>query len=503
MSSPMDTVPHESEVCTIVPPYLLEAFAKHPDPEIAERARRTLATDARRPPFRAPTRGATTAPSKGLQRTIGDAKNTEELPGQTVRTEGQGATGDPAADEAYDGLGDTYALYSDAFKRDSLDGNGLPLLATVHYGQDYDNAFFNGEQMVFGDGDGKVFQRFTLSVDVIGHELTHGVTAYTANLDYSGQSGALNEHISDAFGSMVKQKKLDQTADQADWLVGAGLFTPVVHGVALRSMKEPGTAYDDPQLGKDPQPADMSGYVDTTDDNGGVHLNSGIPNRAFALAAVAIGGKTWEGIGLVWYDVLTGSIETTCDFATFAGLTVSAAGARFGEGSSQQQAVQEAWITVGVLTADAGPTPDPPSAPGEPTSPDEPKPAPTPGEPEPAPTAGEPGPVDPGDTTPTSAHEQGGPVPPLDAPIEVRRSGGVGGITRERTVTLSELPEDEVLHWQQVFTEGVLRTLAGGRSYPDTFVYSIVCVSVDVDVTVAEPDLPSPVRDLLVRTLQL
>jgi hypothetical protein len=504
MTSPVETAPHAFTARTIVPPYLLEAFAKHPDPEIAERARRTLATDARRPPFRAPTRGATTTPSKGLQRTIGDAKNTEELPGQTVRTEGQAATGDPAADEAYDGLGDTYALFSEAFGRDSLDGNGLPLLATVHYGQDYDNAFFNGEQLVFGDGDGKVFQRFTMSLDVIGHELTHGVTAYTANLDYSGQSGALNEHISDVFGSMVKQKKLDQTAEQADWLIGAGLFTSAVHGVALRSMKEPGTAYDDPQLGKDPQPADMSGYVDTTEDNGGVHLNSGIPNRAFALAAVAIGGRTWEGIGLVWYDVLTGSIETNCDFATFAGLTVSAAGARFGEGSSQQRAVQDAWITVGVLTAEAGPAPETPSAPGgsepAPTVPGEPAPTPV-EQPEEQPV--EQAPVGPDDPTPAPGPDQEGRVPPLDAPIEVRRSGGVGGITRERTVTLSELPEDEVLHWQQVFTEGVLRTLVGGRSYPDTFVYTIVCMSADVDVTVAEPDLPSPVRDLLVRTLNL
>jgi hypothetical protein len=488
MSSLSGPVPHQFRACTIVPPYLLEAFARHPDSEIAERARRTLATDARRPPFRAPARGATATASNGLQRTVGDAKNTEQLPGATVRTEGQPATGDVAADEAYDGLGDTYALFYDAFKRDSLDGKGLPLLATVHYGQDYDNAFFNGEQMVFGDGDGKVFQRFTKSLDVIGHELTHGVTAYTANLDYSGQSGALNEHISDAFGSMVKQKKLDQTADQADWLVGAGLFTSAVHGVALRSMKEPGTAYDDPQLGKDPQPADMSGYVDTTDDNGGVHLNSGIPNRAFALAATAIGGYTWEGIGLIWYDVLTGSIETTCDFATFAGLTVAAAGARFGEASSQQSAVHDAWVTVGVLTSDAGTAPDAPSAPG-------PEPDST--------TPGEPAPVGAGGTAPAPGHEQHGPVPTLDAPIEVRRTGGVGGITRERTVTLSELPEDEVSHWQQVFTEGVLASLVGGRSYPDSFVYTIVCVSVDVDVTVAEPDLPSQVRDLLVRTLQL
>jgi hypothetical protein len=260
-------------------------------------------------------------------------------------------------------------------------------------------------------------------------------------------------------------------------------------------MKEPGTAYDDDQLGKDPQPADMSGYVDTADDNGGVHINSGIPNRAFALAATAIGGKTWEGIGLVWYDVLTGSIETTCDFATFAALTVAAAGARFGDASTQQRAVQDAWVTVGVLSGETGPTPKPQPAPGE----SEPGPAPAP--------PGEPAPDDPGpdDTTPAPVPGQveGGPVPTLDAPIEVRRSGGVAGTTRERTVRLAELPEDEVLHWQTVFAEGVLSSVAAGPSYPDAFVYSIVCVSIHVDVTVAEPDLPRQVRDLLVRTLQL
>jgi Zn-dependent metalloprotease len=183
--------------------------------------------------------------------------------------------------------------------------------------------------MVFGDGDGTVFNRFTIAVDVIGHELTHGVTQFTAGLDYQGQSGALNESVSDVFGSLVKQRSLGQSAGQADWLIGAGLFTPEVHGVALRSMKAPGTAYDDPQLGKDPQPATMSGYVETSDDNGGVHTNSGIPNHAFYLAATAIGGNAWEGAGQVWDDVLTGgSLPHDVDFATFAEATMAAAKAR-------------------------------------------------------------------------------------------------------------------------------------------------------------------------------
>ncbi|MEP6630941.1 MAG: M4 family metallopeptidase, partial [Lapillicoccus sp.] len=135
-------------------------------------------------------------------------------------------------------------------------------------------------------------------------------------------------------------------------------FTAKVKGVALRSMKAPGTAYDDPVIGKDPQPADMDGYVklpsDAQHDNGGVHTNSGIPNRAFYLAATAIGGRAWEGAGLVWYDVLTGSaITKDVDFAGFAALTIAAAKARFGDTSSQATAVQDAWTTVKVRSATA------------------------------------------------------------------------------------------------------------------------------------------------------
>jgi Zn-dependent metalloprotease len=165
---------------------------------------------------------------------------------------------------------------------------------TVHYEQNYDNAFWNGEQLVFGDGDGTIFGSFTKPIDVLGHEFTDAVTQFMAGLEYQGQPGALNESVSDCFGACLKQRVLGQTADRADWLVGQGIFLPGVHARALRDMAHPGTAYDDPTLGKDPQVGDMSDYVDTTDDNGGVHINSGIPNRAFYLAATTIGGDTWE-----------------------------------------------------------------------------------------------------------------------------------------------------------------------------------------------------------------
>src|SRR5512135_2369608 len=191
----------------------------------------------------------------GKRRRVFTAANGSTLPGTLVRDEGAAAVADPAVNEAYDGAGATYDLYWEIYQRNSLDGNGLRLDSTVHYEQQYDNAFWDGQQMVYGDGDGQLFNRFTIAVDVIGHELTHGVTQYTSSLNYSNQPGALNESISDIFGSLVKQRLLNQSAAQADWLIGEGLFTPQVKGVALRSMKEPGTAYNDPILGKDPQPA--------------------------------------------------------------------------------------------------------------------------------------------------------------------------------------------------------------------------------------------------------
>ena len=297
-------------------------------------------------------------PAAAPRRSIHDAGNGTRLPGTLVREEGEGPTGDAAVDEAYDGLGATWELYHRVFSRDSLDDEGMALVATVHFGHDFQNAFWDGAQMIFGDGDGVYFRSFTSAVDVIGHELTHGVVQFTAGLIYVAQPGALHESIADCFGAMVKQRLLGQSAEEADWLIGEGLFTDRVQGVALRSMKAPGTAYDDPVLGVDPQPASMASYADlphdAENDNGGVHINSGIPNRAFYLAATGIGGASWEGAGPLWYAALTRpGLPKDADFATFAAATLEAAAARHGEGSAQHAAVAEAWRTVGVLDGGA------------------------------------------------------------------------------------------------------------------------------------------------------
>jgi Zn-dependent metalloprotease len=220
----------------------------------------------------------------------------------------------------------------------------------VHFEQDYDNAFWNGRQMVFGDGDGVLFNRFTIALDVIGHELTHGVTEREAGLIYFGQPGALNESISDVFGSLVKQYQAQETADKADWLIGEGLLASGINGVALRSMSDPGSAYDDPALGgKDPQPGDMSGYVVTSSDNGGVHLNSGIPNHAFYLAATELGGNAWDQVGHIWYWTLRSRwLPRGASFQTFARLSTAIARWAYGNGSAPHVAVGGAWQAVGL-----------------------------------------------------------------------------------------------------------------------------------------------------------
>lgn len=333
----------------VVPPYLLDRLARQGSPFVRACAAGTLGLEGDQAALRGAAQTRAFAPlpqaAAGSGRHIHSAEGGTALPGRLVRGEGQPATGDAAADEAYDYLGATHALFSEVYGRNSIDGKDMALIGTVHYGRHYDNAFWNGAQMVFGDGDGEVFNRFTIAMDVVGHELSHGVIDYEAALVYRDQAGALNESIADVFGVLVKQYRLRQGADEADWLVGAGLFTEAVHARALRSMRAPGTAYDDPVLGRDPQPAHMRDFIDTEDDNGGVHLNSGIPNRAFYLAASALGGYAWEKAGRVWYDTLCDrALPRDADFAAFASLTLQHAGA-----AGAETAVREAWRGVGVL----------------------------------------------------------------------------------------------------------------------------------------------------------
>ncbi|REE99315.1 M4 family metallopeptidase [Thermomonospora umbrina] len=338
--------------CTILPPHILDSVARRSDDAaLRDMARRTLVLSATQRVERRTTAVTASDPHEDFvpHRTVHDAAGRETLPGKAVRAEGDGSTGDKAVDESYDWLGVTFDFFEAAYRRNSIDGAGLKLVSTVHYGERYANAFWNGRQMVYGDGDGTLFLSFTGPLDITGHELVHGVTQYTADLEYFGQSGALNESMSDVFGSLVKQWHLKQTADRADWLIGQGLLGESVDGVALRSMKEPGTAYDDPRLGKDPQPGHMNDYVDTYRDNGGVHINSGIPNHAFYLLATALGGNAWEKAGRIWYDTLVGdAMRPTLDFKGFAAATIATAERLYGGSAAETEAVRSAWNGVGL-----------------------------------------------------------------------------------------------------------------------------------------------------------
>ena len=350
--------------CGVIPPHILRNIAAHQgggDADVLQSAEQTLALmgslgrlradRGREQAFATPNGAAALTPPPGRSRIVYDGLHRQTLPGRRVMSEKTRRSTDVEVTEAYDGSGVTYDFFFKLFGRNSIDGRGLKIESTVHYGQRFDNAFWNGRQMIYGDGDGKLFTRFTIALDVIAHELTHGITQYSAGFGYNGQNGALNEHISDAFGIMVKQYALNQAASEPDWLIGAGLFTDKVQGKAIRSMAAPGTAYDDPILGRDPQPRHMRDYVVTANDNGGVHINSGIPNHAFYLAAIDLAGASWEVLGRVWYATLTAWSLPDFDFQSFADATGDTAGSLFGVNGHVQQAVRDAWAQVGLAPA--------------------------------------------------------------------------------------------------------------------------------------------------------
>lgn len=332
----------------IVPPYMLRAIAERGDPDQQRQALDTLTATEQLRGMRLAF-AAETIIRPDRRRAVYTAANRLHLPGTLARAEGDPVGDDVAVEEAYDGLGATYDLFHEAYARHSLDDSGLRLQATVHYGRDYDNAFWNGRQMVFGDGDGRLFLRFTKALEVIGHELVHGITDYEAKLAYRDQTGALNESFSDVLGILVKHRKQRIDARDATWIIGEGLFAPGVQGVGIRSMKAPGAAYDDPVLGRDPQPGLMKDYVRTEDDNGAVHINSGIPNHAFYLTARSLGGFAWERAGRIWYVALRDRLKQRSTFASAARSTADCAVSLYGTGSLEHQAVRAAWREVGVL----------------------------------------------------------------------------------------------------------------------------------------------------------
>lgn len=440
-----------------IPDYLLRRIAG--DEGEPGAAARTLLIDDRVRARRRELRGAAVPAAVAVARgdggfTIHTADNTDRLPGDPVRDQDQPAAGDKAVDEAWDGVRAAVSLFAEVFARESYDGAGTRVSATVHYEKDYNNAFWDGEQLVFGDGDGRLFGRFTKPLDVCVHEFAHGVVEHTSGLVYQGQSGALNESVADCFAACAKQRVAGEDAADGDWLIGEGIFAKGVKGKALRSMTEPGTAYDDPRLGKDPQPAHMDDYISTDDDNGGVHLNSGIPNRAFALAAVAIGGTAAEGAGTIWYAALQ-AVAADVDFAGFAAATVAAAG-------DHADTVRKAWEQVGVTPGAEQPTGEPSGGPSQlPTDPPR------------------------------------GP----STRVAVTRSGGFAGITTTSAIDLAADDDEDVAEVRRLLGRTDLRGARKGEQRPDMFSYTFE-VDDQPPVTLIQTDLDDDLRrvaDLVLR----
>jgi hypothetical protein len=284
-----------------------------------------------------------------LTRIVYDCGGELTLPGKVARTEGGLPVGDDAVDATYDAIGVVDGFFRNVFERNSIDDRGAPVYASVHYGNGFDNAFWNGAQFVIGDGSGELFVDFT-HVDVIANEVMHGIIAADSKLAYYGESGALYNGIKSAFACLVVQYGMRQTADQAEWLLGSRVWAPGIDARALRSLAAPGTAYQNTPVGNDTQVAHMRDYVLTNSDNGGVNTNSGIPGHAFYSASVAIGGFAWERAGRVWYAAMRDpALPSQAGFADFARLTISHARRLFGVAGREATAIAGAWGTVGVV----------------------------------------------------------------------------------------------------------------------------------------------------------
>lgn len=344
----MSTIPHH-HVCGVIPDHILTKIAAR-SPEARDHALSTLQQMRELASFRSIrplTAEAANVTGPRKSRRVYNANHKTKTPGTLVMSEHSKRSNDVVVNEAFDGCGGVYDFYDIVFGRSSIDGKGKRLDSTVHYGWNFDNAAWDGSRMVYGDGDGILIIGFTKAPDVICHEITHGHTQYLSGLGYTGQTGALNESISDAFGSMFKQWLLGQSSAEASWYIGEGIFAPGVQAHGIRSLANPGSAYDDPVLGKDPQPAHMSKYVNTRADNGGVHINSGIPNKAFHDFAIGVGGNSWQTPGQIWFKSAE-RIRPDANFTDFAHTTVDVAGEEFGNGSNVQETLVEAWAGVGI-----------------------------------------------------------------------------------------------------------------------------------------------------------
>ncbi len=253
--------------------------------------------------------------------------------------------------DAHWGAEKTLQYYGNTFGRNGVNGSGGPLSvsaingstnllpSTVHFGSNYNNAFWNGSSMTYGDGNGVVFSPL-VSLDVVGHELTHGITQFSAGLIYSGQSGGLNEAVSDIFGNMVERNAKGESGNT--WKVGEEIYTPNTSGDALRYMDNPHA--DNHSIDH------FSEYTNTTD----VHYSSGIANKEFYLLSKGgthHKGGSMTGIGAdkaaaIWYYALTNYMTASTNFLGARNATINAATVLYGQ--PEIDAVSKSWCMVGV-----------------------------------------------------------------------------------------------------------------------------------------------------------
>jgi Zn-dependent metalloprotease len=360
--------------CFIIPPYMLKSMIAHadslgsapmaPGASAGDRADVPLAsahiqatlddTNSKRAAFQAEGSGNRRVaaamfmmPRCILMRAVHSANNGLSLPGVLMRSENQPPVPDPAVNELYDTIGDVYTFFRDMWARHSIDDRGMIIEAVAHYGLLYDNAYWEGGRLVCGDGDNIYFNRFTGDPAVIAHELVHGLTQCEAGIIYKGRKGVANESISDSFAIAFDHYHKRKVFSDADWVIGTKILKQGLQGRGIRDLREPGTAFNDPRLGRDMQPAHMKHYIEAGEIDE-MHLNSGIPNKAFYLVCEQLKMPSWHDPIRIWYRALCEYATKDTDVETWPDCTARAAIDLFSAGSGAYQAVRRAWNAVGL-----------------------------------------------------------------------------------------------------------------------------------------------------------
>jgi len=328
--------------CQIVPNYLLKKLGKKTQVVKSHMFRSKRKFLLNNPEFRL-------IPKKTHQETrrLFDSQNTESFNTKPIATDKQIHSTEPSKYPALELANKVYDYFHNDFNMESWDNNNSTVDVHIHYGYKYDNAFWDGEKMTFGDGDGEYFKTFLLQ-NIFTHEYAHAITETNSGLIYENQAGALNESLSDVFAVCLDQKIKNETPDKASWLIGEGIFTKKVKGKALRTFKDE-LAYNDPEIGVDEQPKNMRNYQDlpNTEDSdyGGVHVNSGILNHAFYQFCMISNLKSFEQPQKIWFQTYK-LIKPNTNFNQFAKATLTTTKKVY---PNLQTSLKDAWNKVGII----------------------------------------------------------------------------------------------------------------------------------------------------------